>query len=205
MMCANLQLTDFDVDGRPALGDLAVYSAPLSDVLTMELDGAGAALGLTAEELLIAALGRAVQRCIGDGVVAVDVAGHGAALHPVSLSCAGPDDLSATDMLSGVHHAVAALSLYRAVHGVRSHGDAVADVLFALDKGDAGSAGMGHALELHAHRRDGVMVLDWWYDARSFEAYTVEEIAEQFPYALIELTSEASAPIVAGAELAMAY
>ena len=28
---------------------------------------------------------------------------------------------------------------------------------------------------------------------------------EQFPYALIELTSEASAPIVAGAELAMAY
>lgn len=205
MIRANMQLTDYDADGRPVRDDLAVHSAPLTDVVTMELDGAGSALGLTAEEILLAALGRALQRTVGDGAVTVDVAGHGAAVHPVALACAGPADLTATEMLSGVHRAVAALTLYQVVHGAHGSADAVADVLFALDKGDAGSAGLGHALELHAYRRGGVMVLDWWYDARSFEAYTVEEIAEQFPYALIELTSEASAPIVAGAELAMAY
>src|SRR4051794_3369293 len=32
---------------------------------------------------------------------------------------------------------------------------------------------------------------DWWYDTRSFDAYTVEELTEQLPIALIELTSEA--------------
>ena len=37
------------------------------------------------------------------------------------------------------------------------------------------------------------MQLDWWYDTRSFDAYTVEELAEQLPLALIELTSEATA------------
>ena len=35
------------------------------------------------------------------------------------------------------------------------------------------------------------MQLDWWYDTRSFDAYTVEEFTEQLPLALIELTSEA--------------
>ena len=38
---------------------------------------------------------------------------------------------------------------------------------------------------------DGLVQLDWWYDTRSFDSYTVEELAEQFPLALIELTSEA--------------
>ena len=43
------------------------------------------------------------------------------------------------------------------------------------------------------YRTDGLVQLDWWYDTRSFEPYTVEELAEQFPLALIELTSEADA------------
>jgi hypothetical protein len=33
--------------------------------------------------------------------------------------------------------------------------------------------------------------MDWWYDARRLDAATVEELTEQFPLALIELTSEA--------------
>jgi hypothetical protein len=48
-------------------------------------------------------------------------------------------------------------------------------------------------------------VLDWWYDAPSFERHTIQELSEQLPYALIELTSEAAAPVLAGAELAMAH
>ena len=51
--------------------------------------------------------------------------------------------------------------------------------------------GLRHALELRAYRADGLVQLDWWYDTRSFDSYTVEEFAEQLPLALIELTSEA--------------
>lgn len=199
-----MQLTDYDADGRPVRDDLARHSAPLSDVLTMELDGACAALGLTAEEVLLAALGRAIDRTVGAGVVAVDLTGIGTSVHPVALSCAGPSAVPATDMLATVHHAVAALSLHRALHEFANHA-AVANVLLAVDDVTPGPAGWGHGLELHARRRDGVVVLEWWYDARSFEPYTIEELAEQLPLALIELTSEASAPILISAELAMSY
>jgi hypothetical protein len=161
MNCANLQMTDYDTVGRPEADDVAVVSAPLSDVLTQELDGASVALGVTAEDVLLAALGRAIERTIGEGAVAVDVPGHGRTVHPV------------------------------------------ADILFAY--GDSQPAQLGHALELRAHRRGGVVVLDWWYDTRSFEPYTIEELAEQLPFTLIELTSEASAPALAAAELAMAH
>ena len=37
------------------------------------------------------------------------------------------------------------------------------------------------------------MHLDWWYDIRSFDRSTVEELAGQFPLALIELTSDGAA------------
>ena len=51
--------------------------------------------------------------------------------------------------------------------------------------------GLRHPLELRAYRADGLVQLDWWYDTRSFDSYTVEELTEQLPLALIELTSEA--------------
>jgi hypothetical protein len=210
MTCANLQLADYLVDGRPERDEIAVVSAPLSDVLTGELDGAAAALGLTAEEIVLAALGRTIVRAIGDGVVAVDLPGHAGAVHTVELVCAGPAVTSASEMLVAVHRAVAGLSLHRMVHdiAVDAHAQPLADVLLVhAESADlpAGPAGLGHALELRTHRRDGVLVLEWWYDVRRFEAYTIDEMSEQFPYGLIELTSEASAPVIAGAELAMAH
>ena len=54
--------------------------------------------------------------------------------------------------------------------------------------------GLRHALELRVHRDDELVQLDWWYDTRSFDRHTVEELAEQLPFTLIELTSEASPP-----------
>lgn len=200
MKCANLQLTDYDADGRPALSDMAQHTAPLSELLTMELDGAAAALGVKAEELLLAALGRAIDRTIGDGEIAVDVdadlTGNGATVQALTLTCAGPAALSATEVLAGVHRAALAPNLHHHV----------ADLLFTV--GASAPAGLGHALELHVHRTDDVIALDWWFDTRSFETYTVEELAEQFPLALVEITSEASSPVGAGradaAELALA-
>ncbi len=203
MNCANLQMTDYDTVSRPEADDVAVLSAPLSDVLTQELDGASVALGVTAEDVLLAALGRAIERTIGEGAVAVDVPGHGRSMHPVQLSCVGPRRAHATELLAGVHHS--AVSRRRIVHGVPDdpHAQPLSDILFAY--GDAEPAQLGHVLELRAHRRGGVVVLDWWYDTRSFEPYTIEELAEQLPFTLIELTSEATAPALAAAELAMAH
>ena len=54
--------------------------------------------------------------------------------------------------------------------------------------------GLRHSLELRAYRADDLVQLDWWYDTRSFDRQTIEELAEQLPLALIELTSEAMPP-----------
>jgi hypothetical protein len=209
MKSANLQITDYDVAGSPQDSDIAVLSAELSEVLTQELDGASLALGVSADDILLAALGRAIQRTIGEGVAAVDLLGHGRTMYPVQLSCVGPQRVDANEMLAGVHHMTAAVSLRRTVHGVPDDPCAqpLSDILFAYQtcEPEPEPAGLGHLLELYAHRRGEVLVLDWWYDAPSFERHTIQELSEQLPYALIELTSEAAAPVLAGAELAMAH
>jgi hypothetical protein len=205
MMLANLQVTDYDAAGRPADDDVVVLSTHLSDVLTQELDGASAALGVSADEILLAAFGRAIARTIGEGVIEVDVPGHGTVVHSVALACVGPNQRHATEMVASVHRTVAAVSLHRAVHGVPAdpHAQPLSGILFAF--GDAHPARLGHVLELRAYRDGEVLTLDWWYDARSFEPYTIEELSEQFPFALIELTSEAESPVTVTAELAMAH
>lgn len=208
MMSANLQLTDYDAEGRPETAHMASLKAPLSALLTDELDGAAANLGVTGDEILVAALGRAIQRTIGDGVIAVDVPGHGSSVQSLALTCVAPGQSSATEMLSGIHHSLAAMACHRIVHGEPADllAQPTSDVLFAY--GDAAvteRAHAGHVLELHALRGGDELQLEWWYDVRSFESYTVEELAEQFPLALIELTSEAVPPLVATSELAMAY
>src|SRR4051812_18664375 len=109
MMRANLQLTDYDATGRPRPDDLMTHTAVLSTVLTLELEGATDALRVTSEEILLAALGRAIQRTIGEGFVAVDVARCDTSSYPVALACVGPDRMPATDMLSSVHESLAAL------------------------------------------------------------------------------------------------
>lgn len=207
MIRANLQLPDYDVAGRPRAEDLECHAEPLSTVLALELDGAADALGLTREGILLAALGRAIQRTIGEGFTAVDVARCADSSYSVALACVGPDRMPATDMVASVHDALrggVAHPMARPIPGDAAT-EPLTDVLFACDMPMARPARFGHLLELHAYEADGVLQLDWWYDARSFEPYTVAELAEQFPYAMIELTSEATPPVLAGAELAAAY
>jgi hypothetical protein len=55
--------------------------------------------------------------------------------------------------------------------------------------------GLGYALELRVYRSDGLLQLDWWYDATRFDRYTIEELMEQFLLALFEMTSDAAAPV----------
>lgn len=51
--------------------------------------------------------------------------------------------------------------------------------------------GLGHALELRSYRHGGVIHLDWWYDGRRVPANVIEELAAQFPTALIQLLDNA--------------
>ncbi|MBJ7338438.1 hypothetical protein [Mycolicibacterium sp.] len=207
MTRANLQLTDYDAEGRPRVEDLELVAAPLTPLLTMELDGAAEGMRLTSDEILLAAMGRAIERTIGGGELTVDVPGYGTRVHQMALSCVASGQVQADEMLAGVHHALDALAVRRIVHGVPDDPRAqpVSEVLFASGDGAAERPHLGHVLELRTYRDGDVIALDWWFDGRSFEPYTVEELAEQFPLALIELTSEATPPIHATHELALAH
>jgi len=217
---STLRFTDFDADGAPGIDDLHRISAPLSGVLSRELDGAAHELGVPVEHLLLAALGRTVQRTIGGGVVAVDVTrpmraelgtdlgrtvGPLPTTRTVELACVGAGEVDATQMVIDVRAAVAAgvpretglVPSELALSYVGAVPDPIPCDLSAQIDGDWAApvrevvAGFGHAVELRACRSGGVMYLDWWYDARRCAEYTIEELAEQFPHALVEITSEA--------------
>ena len=204
MMRANVQVTDYDVADAPQRDDIAVLTAPLSVVLTQELDGASAALGLSADVVLVAALGRAIARTIGEGVVAVDGSGLHRSAHSMAIPCVGPDQLSATDMLAQVHHAVAMSCLDRIMQDVSQDAPVHPSSEISFTYGGADPAPLRHGLTLSAYRQGEVLALEWSYDARRFEPYTVQELSEQFPYALIELTSEAMWPVLV-TEMAFAH
>jgi hypothetical protein len=193
-----LSITDHDVSG--AARATTRLPAPLSPMLTMELDGAADNLGIAADELLLAALGRAVARTIGTGLIAVDVARNGrAVMHPVQLTCLGARELSADDMVHGVRRTLAAMP-HRAIrHGILHYFGSAhpASEVFFHDLGEQLEAPeqpvTGHALELRLYRTVAGQQLEWWYDSSRFDMVTVLELSEQFPFALIELTSEATA------------
>lgn len=194
-----LRIADREAPGSPvAATRLAV---PLTEMLTMELDGAAGALGLAADELLLAALGRTIARTIGLGVVAVDVARNGrAVLHPVDLTCATERQVSADEAVGAVHDTLAAMPHRTIRHGILHYFGSAhpASEVFFNDLGEragapAGQPVAGHALELRLYRTAGGIQLEWWYDSSRFDRVTVLELTEQFPFALIELTSEATA------------
>jgi hypothetical protein len=186
-----LRIVDHETVNAPAPADLAKVSAPMDGTLTAELDGAQSYLDVSSEEILLAALGLAIARTIGEGVVPVDVAGHSGSL-PVACTSAGL--ATANETLAAVKRTLAASPAAPKLAGHRP-----ADIFFSTEEAEPGRR---HALELRAYRADGLVQLDWWYDTRSFDPYTVEELAEQLPLALIELTSEATpapqAPIAVG-------
>lgn len=157
---------------------MATMTSALDEELGAELAGARAAMGSSAEEILLAALGRTVARTIGDGVLDVDVAGE--VVRRVSVACSSHRSLSGYDLLTMVTGT-----------SDQSHDRACADVHFGYEADGQGStAPAGYLLSLHVHRDSATgLQLDWTYDTRSFDSATVAELAEQFPFALIEVTS----------------
>jgi hypothetical protein len=187
---ADLKVIDHDTTAPPGADDLRKLSAPLSDILTAELDGAQGSLRVPTVEILLAALGPAISRTIGDGMLAVDVAGRG---RSIPLTCIPLRETDATELLAMVHHTLATVPA-----ASRRAARKPSDVLLSCGAPGRPAKGATYALELWVYRADGVLQLDWWYDSRRMDEYTVEELSEQFPLALIEVTSEAISPIGPG-------
>lgn len=191
---ATIHVADYEFGGVDTAGaavDMRRLEAPLSPVIAAELEGGAEYLGVDAEVLLIGALGRAIERVIGSGRAAVDVAaakersgGGLAVLRRLEVDCVSASDVDATEMVQAVRSALAAAT---------ANPTDVADVLFSYGMSaiDGDHPGPVHTLEVRAFQADDVLHVDWWYARHQFEPYTVEELAEQFAYAVIELASEA--------------
>ncbi len=190
-----LRVVDHDIaEGTSPVLD--ILSTLPSDEVTAEVDGATEWLGLAADEILLAALGRTVARTIGEGVVAVDVTGERRwLLHAIPLLCATAQQASATEMLGNVHRMLSAVP----AHAASLPSEIFLNYIGTLPDGTTPMyetpPGLGYALELRVYRTDGLLHLDWWYDTTRFDRYTVEELTEQFPFALFEMTSDAGAPV----------
>ena len=188
-----LRVIDHDIaEGTSPV--LKKLSTPATDEITAEVDGATEWLGLAADEILLAALARTIARTIGHGVVAVDITGERRwLLHAIPLTCATAQQASATDMLGIVHR------MLGAAHATSLPSEVFLNFIGTLPDGTTPMyetpPGLGYALELRVYRTDGLLHVDWWYDASRFDRYTVEELTEQFPFALFEMTSDAVAPV----------
>jgi hypothetical protein len=191
---ATIRVVDYDTTDVTRSADMVRLSTPDSDEVTAELDGATEWLGVASDEILLAALARTIAKTLGDGIVPVDVASErGCMLDAVPLTCATAQQASATEVLRGVHRILASAS--------ESAADGISEVYFnylgevpeesvPVPVQEAPPA-LGHALEVRVYRTEGRVHIDWWYDTSKFEAYTVEELTEQFPRALYEMTSDA--------------
>lgn len=190
---STLKVADYQVAAVAGADDLTTVSSPLSRVVTDELDEARQALGLDTDEVVLAALTGAIARVIGEGVVQIDVSRNAVAPCAITVRCENDRGDRATEILVGVHRAVVTAALLGAVTAASP--SEVAFVFYDSEAAADRHVPSGCALELVAYPLDGLLELDWRYDARQFDSYTIEELAEQLPLALIALTSEAIPPI----------
>ena len=182
---SNVRVVDDEIAGRPRPEDVVRLTAPLTSELTAELDAAVGFAGVGVEELLLAALGRAIARTIGVGVVTVSGL---TAVAPIRLCCATERDLDADGLLAQVRHALAT-----APDAALPPAEVVFSFLGLPPDPSLGPLQVadGPALGVLAQRCDDTMQMDWWYDMRRLDLCTVEELAAQFRLGLIGLTSEA--------------
>ncbi len=177
-------MTDYDAVGAaPQTMTSSCCPRTCRTSLTQELDGASAALGVTADEILLAAFGRAIARTIGEGVVAVDVPGHGTHRAPGGPGLRGsapermpPRCWRACTARSRRCHCTGSCT---ACLTIRTRNRCPT----SCSRTATAEPGAARARSRTARTpRDGeVMALDWWYDARSFEPYTIEELVRAVP------------------------
>ncbi|MBS9535240.1 acyltransferase domain-containing protein [Mycobacterium sp. M1] len=124
-----------EVAEPPAAADLAKVESSLTALDTSEIDDARRRLRLPVNEILLAALGRAVGAVVGEGTVAVDVEGTGrsvlkpdvdlrrtvgwfSTVYPVTLTCSAGGDDGARAALDEVHDKLGAVPHYGIGYGL---------------------------------------------------------------------------------------
>jgi hypothetical protein len=192
---ATTRVVDYPTADPSRSAEMGRVSTPDTTELTAELDGATSWLDVPADEVLLAALARTIARTLGDGVVPVDVASERRCLlDAVPLICATAQQASATEVLGGVHHALATASESSANGPSEVYFNYIGAVPEETVPVQKTPPALGHALEVRIYRAADLVHVDWWYDTSRFDPYTIEELAEQFPLALFEMTSDAAAP-----------
>jgi hypothetical protein len=195
---ATIHVVDYDTADARRPASMARLSTTDTEELTAELDGATEWLGVASDEIILAAFARTIAHTLSDGTVRIDIASEGRCLlDAVPLVCATKQQASATEVLRNVHRTLAAASEKPAGGMSEVYLNYLGEVpedSVPVPVQDT-PPGLGHALELRVYRAAGVLHLDWWYDTSRFESYTVEELTEQFPLALIEVTSDALPPL----------
>ena len=123
---ATLRVARQHIDEPPAADDLRCLSSTLTAAEAAEIDDARRRLRLSIDDIMLAALSRTIAAQVGDGSVAVDLAGPGRSvlkpdvdlrrtvgwfttLYPVAISCDHSRDMSARQLLDRVHDAVSAV------------------------------------------------------------------------------------------------
>ena len=180
-----MRIVDYETAEPPQADDLAKLSAPLNSTLTGELDGAQWYLGVATEEILLAALGLTIARTIGEGVVPVDVAGHSGS---VPLRCTSAGFATATESLAAVHRTLAGRPEARR-SSQRNRRPRSSSPTSARSPECATPSSFGRIARPTWCSWIGGMT------PAASTGSTVEELAEQLPLALIELTSEAMPPV----------
>lgn len=171
-------IVDYAAAAPPRRSDMATLSSALDSVLAAEWAGAQSAMGAGAHETLLAALGRAVARTMGDGTLTVDFDLSGAGAGRVHLPCDSRRGLSGLQLLAATRSALSGGAPPEHPHAA-----------VRVCEGRAGAAATGYLLILSSTDSAAEVCLDWRYDTRSFDRHTVAELAEQFPLALIEVTA----------------
>lgn len=132
---ATMQVADPQIADRPAAHDLVRMPLALTSEQTDELDRARRRFQFTVEEVLLAALGRSIAHTLGEGVIAVNLAGDGrsvlkpavdprrsvggfSTIYPVALRCVSPEHADAMGVLGDVHDMLDAVPHHGIGHGL---------------------------------------------------------------------------------------
>jgi len=151
---ATLRVADVKTAGPPGPDDLRRVAMELTLEQTSQVDNARRLLRASTDEILLAALARTIANTIGDGVVAVDLAGAGrlvlrpeldmrrtvgwfSTIYPIALSCVASAGASAGQLLEEVGQTFKAVPHHGIGYGLLRYLHApTAGLLAATDPSD---------------------------------------------------------------------
>ncbi len=130
-----MHVADEQIADPPGTGDLARLPLTLTSEQTSGIDRARHMFQFTVDEVLLGALSRTIAHTLGEGVVAVNLAGDGravlkpdvdprrtvggfATIYPVPLTCASPESADAVQVLDDVHHTLKTVPHHGIGHGL---------------------------------------------------------------------------------------